>query len=132
TRVNTIAGRTIPPGFTSIAPIAEYTHGDGHSITGGYVYHGSVPEWQGKYIFGDYNGISGSAGRLFYMDQNGGTIFQFNNTFSGGTLYAFGEDADGELYAMMSTGAVDKLTATTHGTAMAAEVGELWATGRPA
>src|SRR5947207_97545 len=111
TRVNTISGRTIPNGFTSIAPIAEYTHGDGHSITGGYVYHGSVPEWQGKYIFGDYNGSAGSAGRLFYMDQNGGTIFQFNNSLSGGLLYAFGEDADGELYAMMSTGAVDKLLA---------------------
>src|SRR5207249_4451 len=92
--------------------IAEYTHGDGHSITGGYVYHGSVPEWQDKYIFGDYNGISGTAGRLFYMDQNGGTIFQFNNALSGGLLYAFGEDADGELYAMMNTGAVDKLLAT--------------------
>ncbi|HEV8604857.1 MAG TPA: PQQ-dependent sugar dehydrogenase [Tepidisphaeraceae bacterium] len=111
TRINTIAGRTIPPGFTSVAPIGEYTHADGHSITGGFVYHGSVPEFQGKYIFGDYNG-TGSAGRLFYMDQNGGTIFQFNTALSGGLLYALGEDADGELYAMMNTGAIDKLLAT--------------------
>jgi autotransporter-associated beta strand protein len=110
TRVNTIAGRTIPAGFTSIAPIGEYTHSDGHSITGGFVYHGSVPEWQGKYIFGDYTG-NANQGRLFYMDQNGGTIFQFNSALSSGFLYAFGEDADGELYAMMNSGAVDKLLA---------------------
>ncbi|HEV8378220.1 MAG TPA: PQQ-dependent sugar dehydrogenase [Tepidisphaeraceae bacterium] len=108
TRPSTV--RPPPPGFTSVAPIGEYTHGDGRSITGGYVYHGSVPEWHGKYIFGDYLGF-GSAGRLFYMDQNGGTIFQFNNALSGGSLYAFGEDADGELYALMNTGAVDRLIA---------------------
>lgn len=38
-------------------PIFEYSHDDGRSITGGYVYLGDrVPALRGKYLFGDLNG----------------------------------------------------------------------------
>jgi hypothetical protein len=37
-----------------IPPIAEYNHGQGCSVTGGYVYRGQeLPALQGVYFFGD-------------------------------------------------------------------------------
>src|SRR3989337_23135 len=48
----------------------EYDHGDGISITGGFVYRGStIPELFGKYVFGDLalrNLPPRVDGRLFY------------------------------------------------------------------
>ncbi len=55
-----------------VGPIAEYTHADGVSIIGGYVYRGSIPALQGKYIFGELsygpNGRLDNQGRLFWID----------------------------------------------------------------
>ncbi len=59
------------PAPTMLDPIADYTHADGHSVTGGFVYHGSIPELQGKYIFGDFLFGAppfGNPGRLFWLD----------------------------------------------------------------
>ena len=41
----------------SIDPIAQYdTHHEGHSVIGGFVYHGTaLPELRGKYVFGDFS-----------------------------------------------------------------------------
>ena len=50
----------------------QYDHGDGISITGGFVYRGeAVPELYGKYVFGDLairNAPPRVDGRLFYAD----------------------------------------------------------------
>jgi glucose/arabinose dehydrogenase len=110
TRANPIADRPVPPGFTYTAPIGEYTSADGHSVMGGFVYRGSVPEWANQYIFGDYNG-NANLGRLFYMNPNGGTIFQFQHPNPNARLFGWGQDLDGEIYALFSSGAVEKLVA---------------------
>jgi glucose/arabinose dehydrogenase len=89
----------------------EYDHGDGISITGGFVYRGSaIPELVGKYIFGDLalkTAPVRADGRLFYADLQTGLINVFplpqfgTNIFPGGlTVHGFGQDADGELYAL--------------------------------
>jgi glucose/arabinose dehydrogenase len=110
------------PGFPAglIDPISgsegvlEYDHNDGISITGGFVYRGSaIPELVGKYIFGDLalrTAPVRADGRLFYADLQKGTIHAFSLPQFGGsavlpdglTVYGFGQDADGELYALVT------------------------------
>jgi glucose/arabinose dehydrogenase len=91
----------------------QYDHGDGISITGGFVYRGSaIPELQGKYIFGDLalrNLPPRADGRLFYADMTTGVINEFllpqfaNGILPNGlTVHGFGEDGNGELYAMVT------------------------------
>jgi glucose/arabinose dehydrogenase len=116
TRDNTASsGRTLPTGFTSLSPIAEYTHSDGISIIGGFVYRGSaIPALQGKYVFGDLQGPGGVA-RLFYMNATGGTINELQYDSSGGgitpsgQIFGFGEDSSGELYGLFGNGQVVKI-----------------------
>lgn len=91
----------------------EYDHGDGISITGGFVYRGSaIPALYGKYVFGDLairNAPPRVDGRLFYADLDKGLIREFLlPQFAGGrlpdglTVHGFGEDGFGELYAVVT------------------------------
>jgi len=92
----------------------EYDHNEGISITGGFVYRGAgIPELYGKYIFGDLalkTAPVRADGRLFYSDLQAGTINAFPLPQFGGsailpnglTVHGFGQDADGELYALVT------------------------------
>jgi glucose/arabinose dehydrogenase len=91
----------------------QYDHQDGISITGGFVYRGTaIPELYGKYVFGDLairNEPPRVDGRLFYADLTTATIKEFLlPQFPNGllpndlTVHGFGEDANGELYAMVT------------------------------
>jgi hypothetical protein len=92
----------------------EYDHNEGISITGGFVYRGTaIPELVGKYIFGDLalkTAPVRADGRLFYADLQTGLIkafplFQFGGSAvlpNGLTVHGFGQDADGELYALVT------------------------------
>ena len=94
----------------------QYDHGDGISITGGFVYRGSaIPELFGKYVFGDLAltpsqmGNPRVDGRLFYADLETGEIKEFllpqfaNDKLPDGlTVHGFGQDGNGELYAMVT------------------------------
>ena len=53
---NACAGRRVTK------PVFEYSHADGESITGGYVYRGSIAELREHYIFGDF--VSGAVWAL--------------------------------------------------------------------
>jgi glucose/arabinose dehydrogenase len=91
----------------------QYDHGDGISIVGGFVYRGSaLPELYGKYIFGDLALRSLPPrvdGRLFYADLTTGEIKEFllpqfagDQLPDGLTVHGFGQDGNGELYAMVT------------------------------
>lgn len=56
-----------------VEPLVTYSHAEGRSITGGFVYRGAgIPELSGMYVFGDLIGGPGPffsvPGRLFYFD----------------------------------------------------------------
>lgn len=94
-----------------IFPVFDYTHNftsGGYSITGGYVYRGSLyPSLYGYYIFADY--ITAKAWR---MKQNtGGTwdVFRQDNGVPN-SVATFGEDESGELYAASLQGTVYKIS----------------------
>ena len=77
-----------------VKPIAEYTHDDGCSVTGGYVYRGNAqPELVGTYIFGDY-----CSGIVFTLQVDQGTVTPKQVLASDLSISAFGTDEDGEIY----------------------------------
>lgn len=91
----------------------EYDHGDGISITGGFVYRGDdIPALYGKYVFGDLalrNAPPRVDGRLFYADLETGLIAEFllpqfadGKLPNGLTVHGFGQDGTGELYALVT------------------------------
>lgn len=94
---------TAPAGL--IDPVAEYSHGEGGcSVTGGYVYRGSMPEWNGIYLYGDYctgfiwglinSGNGWQARLLFDTDVN---------------ITSFGQDESGEVYIVADGGGIYRL-----------------------
>lgn len=77
-----------------LLPVAEYSHGEGGcSVTGGYVYRGAMPEWNGVYLYADY-----CTGYIWGMIlSNGG--WQSSRLFEAGELItSFGQDESGEIY----------------------------------
>lgn len=84
---------TTGKGFTR--PIWEYNHSTGGiSITGGYVYRGSlVPGLYGKYIYADY----GTA-RIWGLTYNGVTATNDSIQKATFQISTFGMDQNGEVY----------------------------------
>lgn len=90
-----------PDSSTMTFPVAEYTHSVGYSITGGYVYNGSVySDIANHYFFADINGIIGT------VDQSNNLV---NHGNFGGTWVAFGEDINSELYIADISGSIYKI-----------------------
>lgn len=94
---------------TLAAPINEYSHSLGRSITGGFVYRGSeFPNIIGKYIFGDWSSsFFIPNGKIFYLEKNdedNWDRYEFKpvNSFNRFVL-SFGEDENGELYVLSKT-----------------------------
>jgi glucose/arabinose dehydrogenase len=90
-----------------IDPVAEYSHPEGGcSVTGGYVYRGSMPEWNGIYIYGDY--CTGMIWGLIQIDGGWQTQLLFDVDV---TITSFGQDENGELYLLSDTGGIFRLVA---------------------
>ena len=80
-----------------VAPISVYSHKEGCSVTGGYVYRGrAIPAAFGRYYFGDL--CSGTIWSL--RVENGRAVELRKESPRIGELSSFGEGVDGELYAV--------------------------------
>ncbi len=82
-----------------LAPVHEYTHAEGCSVTGGHVYRGSsIPDLWGIYVFGDY--CSGTIWGLASTEAGGLMGVVEIGSLDGGGIASFGEGVDGELYVL--------------------------------
>ncbi len=78
-------------------PVVDYTHAEGCSITGGYVYRGSaIPGIRGHYFYSDY--CSGWLRSFRY--ESGAVTDRKDWGVPLGPVTSFGLDASGELYVM--------------------------------
>jgi len=85
-----------------IDPVAEYIHPEGGcSVTGGYVYRGSMPEWNGIYLYGDYS--TGMIWGLIRSDSGWQSQLLFDLDVN---ITSFGQDASGELYLVSDNGGI--------------------------
>jgi hypothetical protein len=94
-------------------PVLDYDHGQGCSITGGYVYRGTaIPAIQGLYFYADY---CTAFVRSFRWTGSGITEEKewtsLDLTSRGGAITSFGEDAQGELYVLSQAGTVYRIVA---------------------
>ena len=89
-------------------PVIEYDHGQGCSITGGYVYRGSaIPAVRGHYFYSDY--CTGFL-KSFRLADGAATEQRTWRVGDVGSVLSFGEDAAGELYVLSANGNVYKLS----------------------
>jgi len=88
-----------------VDPVAEYSHSEGGcSVTGGYVYRGSMPEWNGIYLYGDY--CSGLIWGLIRSDGSWQSQLLFDTDVN---ITSFGEDESGEIYLVDDSGEIYRL-----------------------
>ena len=94
-----------PAGITM--PLIDYDHGDGCSITGGYVYRGSaLPEIAGRYFYSDF--CKGWL-RSFFVTDGAATERTDWGVTPVGNIQSFGVDSSKELYALTSAGGIYRL-----------------------
>jgi glucose/arabinose dehydrogenase len=90
------------PADGHMAPLLEYPHGPGCSVTGGYVYRGTrLPGLVGAYVYGDY-----CSGQIWAVRVVDGAVTEEAEIGNVDSLVSFGEDITGELYALSLDGAV--------------------------
>lgn len=90
----------------AVFPVVEYSHNQGCSVTGGYVYRGeAIPALQGHYIYGDF-----CSGTVWWLKQDDdgewghGVLFDTDMQIT-----SFGQDLDGEVYIVDRRGGVYQL-----------------------
>ena len=77
-----------------VAPVAEYEHNLGCSVTGGLVYRGdALPEWQGVYLYGDF-----CTGRIWGLLQVDGLWKEQVLMETDFLIASFGQDEAGNIY----------------------------------
>ncbi len=87
-------------------PIAEHSHSEARSLTGGLVYRGTkLPELQGAYLYGDWStgkvwGLRHSKGKVTWHRQLADTTLQ---------VVGFGTDSHGELLILDYGGGIYQL-----------------------
>jgi glucose/arabinose dehydrogenase len=86
-------------------PVAEYSHAEGCSITGGYVYRGPrIAGLSGRYVYADY-----CTNRMWTLSPAGGAptdISSVAGEAGAKSIVSFGEDGSGMLYVCSAEGTV--------------------------
>jgi len=89
-------------------PLLEYSHQEGCSVTGGFVYRGAaIPALQGHYFYADY--CQGWVRSFRLQDGMAAEAQQWPGLAPGGNVPSFGQDAAGELYVMNAGGQVFRI-----------------------
>jgi hypothetical protein len=103
-----------PPGVSSCnqagltLPVVTYTHSDGCSITGGYVYRGAaLPALQGQYFYSDY--CSHFIRSFHWENGQVSAETEWPTLDPGDNVTSFGEDASGELYLITQGGVIYRI-----------------------
>jgi glucose/arabinose dehydrogenase len=94
------------------APILEYSHKTGCSITGGIVYRGkALPELDGVYFYSDY--CTAIVRSLRWKNGSVSDLWDWKSALDPDNrlsqISSFGEDVDGELYILSLDGPIYKL-----------------------
>ena len=101
----------LSPPSPLVFPVAEYSHAQGCSVVGGYVYRGSaVPAARGRYFYGD--SCSGTVWSLRLRNGKASGLRREHFTVGSNSSYglvSFGEDARGELYLVSLGGTIYRL-----------------------
>ncbi len=86
-----------------VAPVAEYTHEFGCSVTGGYVYRGSeAPTLAGTYLFADY-----CTGAFWGLGQDAAGEWVLSEPIQTGlNVSSFSEDSEGNVYVIDLNGSI--------------------------
>jgi len=89
------------------APIYEYNHDEGCSITGGYVYRGSkLADLQGHYVFADY-----CSGKIWALQASNTGKYQRQLLIESGlNIASFAQGNDGEIYVIHHGGHIYAVT----------------------
>jgi glucose/arabinose dehydrogenase len=106
-RARFTSGQRVNPRGVLVFPLVVYSHSQGCSITGGYVYRGkAVVSARGRYFYGDF-----CSGTIWSLRTSRGKLASAprREPFTVGNLSSFGEDASGELYATSLDGTIYKL-----------------------
>jgi len=86
-------------------PVAEYSHSEGCSITGGYVYRGpKISGLSGRYVYADY-----CSGKMWTLSTSGGSPTDVSSVVQDAgakSITSFGESGSGILYVCSAEGTI--------------------------
>jgi glucose/arabinose dehydrogenase len=106
------ASHALTGGGRLVAPVVEYSHSLGCSITGGYVYRGpSIRGLDGRYVYADY-----CSGRMWTLARGSKTPIDVTTIGTAVGLrspVSFGEGSDGTLYEVSGRGEIYRFAAAT-------------------
>jgi glucose/arabinose dehydrogenase len=92
-----------------VLPVHVYSHDEGCSVIGGYVYRGAaIPEIEGHYFYSDY--CSGMLSSFRHTADGLTDLSSYAEDFGAiGEITSFGLDSKGELYLVTQAGALMQL-----------------------
>lgn len=97
-----------PAGGNYVGPIFQYGRANGCSVTGGYVYRGSIAALDGVYVFADF--CTSQVWGIVSSEAGGFDRFvNFGLSTGASTIAAFGQGPDNALYVVSLAGTLYRL-----------------------